>query len=340
MLKAGLMNPKDALDLYTNHDKTEAQAAKDQVAIGTAAAAEQRAQERHDITTEKAAHVQRQLAESASDDATRTEIRLRLAQEAEDGDYNDPTFVQAMRNGLPMSSAEIYTAYDKAYTNSAVGMKDARATVEANGKIEAWILNKPWPPGPEGQAQMQADLANTMKLLENVSSAGRSSWVTMQATNEKQKQQGNKQLWQTATATTRAFAKDQQQLLGDWGTAPVGFSFMQGSTWDGEQRPTEQWNRDMQLMLATSVESLTFNNPTLSTGAAQDIMLKKFKETIESEGKKGQRITVKAMNYYLTNFLLKQRANAPIAMSKAEAAAMGSSNSSDYLAAAAAPEVN
>lgn len=338
MLKAGLMNSKDALALYTNHDKVEAQAAKDRVAVTTAAAAETRAQQNHLITTNKEARVQKDLAETADDDVARTEIRLKLAQEAVDGNYNDPTFVQMMRNGLPMSSKEIYAAYDKAYSNSATGMKDKRATIEADGKIEAWILHKPWPAGPEGQAQMQAELASTMKLLENVSSAGRSAWVSMQASNEKQKQLGNKHVWQPATATSRAFAKDQQTLLGDWGTAPTDFAFWEGSTWDGAARPSEQWNRDMQLMMATSVESLTFNNPTLSAGASQDIVLKKFKEIIEREGKTGTRVTVKTMNYYMTNFLLKQRAKGPDAMATAEASVLGNSNSSDYLAEAAAPE--
>ena len=309
-LRKGVMPATTALALYTGHDKREAEDAKALVAKATAQAAEQRAIDRHNIFTDKDVDLQAKLTEAKDDAVALTAIRMDLAKQAEDGQWGDPSFIMMMRDGLPMDSKSVYAAYDRAYGNSQEGMLDKNSTRDADGKVEAWILNKGWPNTPEGQAAMKADLAATREKLKGISSQGRLAWVSNQAANKAQRDAGNKKLWQESTATSREFAKDQQELLGDWGElSGEAFAVFSPSTWTGPSpRPSKQWNRNMQLMMANTAESVSFNNPLLSEGQSQDLVLRKFKEIIQSESTEGRRITTKDMNQRMTTWLINQRA--------------------------------
>jgi hypothetical protein len=337
-LIAGIMSPESAMALYTGHDQKERDEAKAVVAKATAAAREKRAGERHDIATDSAKAAKNAVTAAGEDTVALTKIREEFAQQAIDGEWGDQTFVAMMRNGLPMNPEEVYAARAKAYNASAEGMRDVNATRDADDKVEAYVLSmKPWPQTPQGQADMKAELASVREKLSTMSSGGRVAWVGHQRVNAQQELTGHKKLWVDDTATSRAFAKNQQELLGDWGELDANkTSLLKPSTWGGDgPRPSKQWNRDMQLSLAQTAESLSFNNPSFSAGLAQDIVLRKFKEVLEADAKDGVRTSLQNMNYKMSVFLLDQRANAAGDMAAImKTGGKGGMSESDYLTAA------
>jgi hypothetical protein len=337
-LIAGIMSPQSAMTLYTGHDQKERDEAKAVVAKATAAAREKRAVESHAITTDSAKAAEKAVTAAGEDAVALTKIREEFAQQAIDGKWGDQTFVAMMTNGLPMKPADVYAARAKAYNASAEGMRDVNATRDADGKVEAYVLSmKPWPQTPQGQADMKAELASVTEKLSTMSSGGRVAWVGHQRANAQQDKVGGKKVWVDSTATSRAFAKDQQELLGDWGELDANRATLNPFTWGGDgPRPNKQWNRDMQLTLAQTAESLSFNNPAFSAGLSQDIVLKKFKEIIETDAKDGVRTSLATMNYKLTSFLLDQRANSGGDMAAINKT--GGMSEQDYLTAADSSE--